>query len=880
MIKSALSLHNKVLLPTLKAENPDPKLDIESSPFYMNHQPRPWIKSKNHPRRCGVSSFGFGGSNFHVVLEEHQPDKSEVAWDGSVEILAFSANEAKTLITDLERFEETLRPDFDAQTISRGARDLRKRFSTKDPFRLIVVVETLVSPDRIQGRIRSAREILSGGQPFMSAAKGVYYATKAETAGKIAFMFPGQGSQYVNMGRDLTCFFPEAMRAVETVADAFDQELSLGEFIFPRPASTDEDKHRQARAISSTDVAQPTIGAVSLAMESVLDYFGVRPHVTFGHSYGELPALCCAGWIDRVTLSTLSVKRGRLMADAGKDRDAGAMLAIKAPIDQIMRLADGLPDVVLANINGPEQGVLSGTTQGIESAKAACEKEGYKFVALPVAAAFHSPLVEAARAPFSKAVKDAAWTPASMPVFANVSAQPYPANAEQAADLLGRQLTSPVQFLDMVQNLYQTGVRTFVEVGPKAVLSGLVRSILQKQKDVSVIAVDRSAGKNSGILDLAHAIGHLAALGADLDICRWETRLPEMRKQKMAIPLSGANYRTPRKTNPNPPIQERLPVESKAPKPPTAIPSTPPMADAKRPTEQPMKNTTPQNMTTSTVIRQATPDPGATANLNEAMAIVNKGLESIQALQQQTAQAHQVFLETQAQAGRTLQEMMAGSRMLMGLPGGISQNPSTAHPIPEPVKFQPAAVPQAPKRPSPVSSRVIFSEKTSAPNERRADTLDKKPSPVAAVTVQTEKAPVTPAEPILPSHSDDDTQAIKATLIAIVADLTGYPEEMLEMDMDIEADLGIDSIKRVEILSAVEGKDAAPATGDAGKMVGTLKTGDGHGHRGGSRHRLHQADVEILSAVEMAEIRISASTPSSAWRSSPPWRPRCRTCHR
>ena len=340
LIKSALSLYNKVLPPTLKAGKPDPKLGIESSPFYLNTNPRPWFTAKGSPRRSGVSSFGFGGSNFHVVLEEYQPDKKEIAWDGSVEILAFSGPDSAAITNGLLQVQNGLGDDFDTAALSRTARRLRTAFSSDHRHRLILVVNTAFDGNDLKERLQQAIAVVTEDKPAVLAAQGIYYDPAPHTAGKIAFMFPGQGSQYPHMGSDLVCCFPGAMEAVQAADHRFDQEPPLWQILFPRPALSDEQRQGQADALRRTDVAQPAIGAVSLAMLSALGYFNVRPDATCGHSYGELTALYAAGWINQETLLTLSVTRGRLMADAGKNVDAGTMLAVKAPIDRLRALAD------------------------------------------------------------------------------------------------------------------------------------------------------------------------------------------------------------------------------------------------------------------------------------------------------------------------------------------------------------------------------------------------------------------------------------------------------------------------------------------------------------------------------------------------------------
>ncbi len=817
LIKSALSLYNKVLLPTLKATVPDPKLEIESSPFYLNNRSRPWFKPKDHPRRSGVSAFGFGGSNFHVVLEEYRQENHEIGWDGSVEILAFSAEDPQSIIDEIDRLRDALREDTRPFSLEHAASRLRGVFSTDHPFRLVLVVETDLFQRKIEDHLFTAREIVTNGKDTFSATQGIYFGSPDRSPGEIAFLFPGQGSQYIDMGRDLACCFPEAMAAIESFDSRFEHETALGELIFPRPALSDEQKQQYIAAIGKTNVAQPAIGAISLAMFSVLSYFGIRPHCTCGHSYGEIPALYAAGWIDKDTLVNLSAIRGRLMAAAGKDRDAGTMMAVMAPIQEIGSIAAEHKGLVLANINSPQQGVLSGTTQSIEAARDACAEKGYSAVMLPVAAAFHSPLVQEAQIPFSEALAKVRITPSAVPVYANVTASCYPEDAEAAVDLLGRQLTAPVRFMEMVENLYKHGVRTFVEVGPKRVLSGLVRSTLHRD-DVTAIAVDRSAGKNAGILDLAHVIGHLAALGVPVELNRWEEQPTKGRLPKMVVPLSGANYRVPRKKRANPPPQKAADVHQPHPQRTGVVITTGENApkpklqhnDEMKPNES--KHQSPNGMT-----RQNSDEKPSRTEMNQALALIQKGLESIQAIQQQTAKAHQLFLESQSQASRTLQAMMASSRALMGNALDIAQ--------PEVFNSQLSHVSNPSLAPS--QAAAFSDERPSSPQKTPAGHLATvavaKPSiPINTNRVSLPLQPPTDQPPSAVSRPTDD-EDVRAALLSVVSELTGYPEEMLGMEMDIEADLGIDSIKRVEILSAVEAQmphlpQVTP------EMVGTLKT--------------------------------------------------------
>jgi acyl transferase domain-containing protein/NAD(P)-dependent dehydrogenase (short-subunit alcohol dehydrogenase family) len=807
LIKSALALHHKVLPPTIKADRPDPKLKIESSPFYLNTAARPWFSQNGNPRRCGVSSFGFGGSNFHVVLEEYQPSKTEVAWDGSVEILAFSGTTAESVSDAIRQLVASQDQATDPSFLSRTARTLRDAFSADHPFRMTIVLDTSLAINELKDRLQAAVKVADAGKSATLSAKGIYYLTTVRSDDKIAFMFPGQGSQYTHMGRDLVCMFPQAMAAVESADHHADQGNPLVERIFPRPAISDAQRQRQDEELRRTDVAQPAIGAVSLAMRAVLDSFGVKPDATCGHSYGELPALHAAGWIDRETLFDLSATRGRLMAAAGEEKEAGAMLAVKAPIDKVKIIAEQVPDLVLANINGPEQGVLSGPAEAIQKAAAFCSQEGYRSIALPVAAAFHSPLVSQAAAPFGQAVTEATFTPTRIPVYANVTGMPYPAEIPRAVELLGSQLSSPVQFQQTVENLYQSGVRTFVEVGPKAVLSGLVRAILN-DREASVIAMDRSSGRSSGILDLAHVIGRLAALGVDVDLTRWESAPPEVRQPKMVIPLSGTNYQTPRKTASGVPSAQPVADPAPAASKPTAKTASKPVASSK-PLDllNAVKPTAPDTPPRAPSVIKQPANPEPSGDMNAALSIVQKGLVAIQSLQQQTTQAHNKFLETQAEASRTLQEMMKQTQWLMGpaldMPGTRVEAAAQPHDAPPPIPERASSTHTIAMTPAPSTASL-------PPVESLAPTEEIPSAPPMPPTAKTQ-------------HPSEDVAAIQDTLLSVVAELTGYPVEMLGLDMDIEADLGIDSIKRVEILSAMEEKmpHLPQITPD---MVGTLKT--------------------------------------------------------
>jgi acyl transferase domain-containing protein len=438
------------------------------------------------------------------------------------EIFSFSAHQRDDLdkqVSELKR-EWLDQPDADAR--KRLAESSRQTFSPTDPCRLLFVLP--FDQDLAEVYDASAGKLAERTENTW-VDKNICYGQNLHP-GKIAFVFPGQGSQYPGMGKDLARTFPEIQEAMILADHRFERLPRLSEFIYPDPggAKTGDPGSSETpeERLRSTDVAQPAIGAVSLGMLRILEKFNIRPDACCGHSFGELTALLAAGRIDGETFMALAVARGKYMAAAGDEGDRGAMLAVGAPIGDIEALIASVNfDVILANRNSPEQGILSGPTEAVMQMKAICKERKIRATLLPVAAAFHSHLVKDAAEPFQEILKSAAFNHANVPVYANTTALPYPAEPDPAQRLLGAQLLHPVNFLDQVQNMYADGVRTFIEIGPKNVLTGLITTILKQHHDVLAIAVDASAGKRSGLMDLAAAICRLASMGYPVDLLQW-----------------------------------------------------------------------------------------------------------------------------------------------------------------------------------------------------------------------------------------------------------------------------------------------------------------------------------------------------------------------
>ena len=540
LAKVALALYHKVLPPTLGVTQPNPKARFGEGPLYVNSETRPWIHGvQDHPRRAGASAFGFGGTNFHAVLEEYTGDflarqREAVFQHWPSELLVWSAQSRQELVSAIESLEGAL---------GRGAapelRDLaytldqiqNPKSKIQNPACLAIVATSL---DDLRQKLSQARESLSApGPAHIQDPRGIYYTEEPlawlgsgqseirspqSKIGKVAFLFPGQGSQYPNMLRDLGVAFPEVRETFEqtdrVLADRFPKPLSS--FIFPPPAFTPDEEAVQQQALTQTNVAQPALGAADMALFQLFQELGVHPDMLAGHSYGEYVALCAAGVIDLETLAILSEARGRAIIEAAKD-ELGTMAAVQASADDIASTIESVADVCIANLNAPRQTIISGTNSGIAEAVRRLEAQGIGARPIPVACAFHSPLVAPAQQRLAEVLSRTDFAAPTVDVFSNTTAVPYPRHPLAIRELLAEHLVRPVRFADEIGAMYEAGARLFVEVGPRNVLTGLASQTLGERPHVT-IAVDMP--RRHGLTQLQHALGQLAAHGVPLQLGR------------------------------------------------------------------------------------------------------------------------------------------------------------------------------------------------------------------------------------------------------------------------------------------------------------------------------------------------------------------------
>ncbi|HEV7854220.1 MAG TPA: beta-ketoacyl synthase N-terminal-like domain-containing protein, partial [Mycobacterium sp.] len=758
LFKALMALHHKVLPPTIKVAAPNPNLRLPETPFYLSTKTRPWIRDSKHPRRASVSSFGFGGSNFHVTLEEYtgpapRAGRLRTAARELVLVCGASITEVAQQARDLAQCRDSL------DTIARRS---QHTFDAGSPARLAVLAS---SPTDLAGKLVTAASRVEAQAEEFALPDGTAFGL-GPCESKVAFLFPGQGSQYLGMGADLAMGFEAARGPWDRAADLeLEAGVPLHEVVFPRPQFGVDAERLLTERLTATQWAQPAIACASVAQLAVLRGLAIDADMVGGHSFGEVTALFAADVLNESDLLRVARRRGELMAEAATV--PGAMTALSLPVEKVQELlACQAPRLVVANHNGPTEVVVSGPTDAVEELETKLEGEGITARRLPVATAFHSDLVSGSCAPFAEFLTAVDFAPARIAVYSNALAARHDLSPDALRRALAAQIASPVRFMEMVHSMYAAGARTFVEVGPASVLTRFVERILGSQPHLAV-SLDRK-GKDD-VDSLLLALARLAAAGVPMKLgelfAEYRERTESPSDAKLAVSLNGSNYG---KLYPPPGGAKALP------QPNPVRPATADQADldhdglAAVPLASPRLAPTVASTPVGVEPSLASPSPWIHAFLDS---------------QRQTAEAHAVYQRAMAESyGSFLQTAETGFRGLTALLGGEA---ATAD-----ARSTDASVPQP--LPTPVASPVEAPAAVPMP-DIVATTLA-----VEVMAVPIPVAVLAPTPVTVPASVD-----LHALMLAVVAEKTGYPAEMLNLDLDLEGDLGIDSIKRVEILAAI-----------------------------------------------------------------------------
>ncbi|MGW2648512.1 SDR family oxidoreductase [Streptomyces sp. NPDC001393] len=731
LIKSALALHTGVIPPTLHLERPNPAWSEGDSPFAFHTRARPWTAPAAE-RLAGVSAFGFGGTNFHAVLAAHTdavpPRRSLDVWPAELFLFrgrdtAAAHRQAEEILRAAEadghpwrlrdlalaaaRRADTSHEPVQAALVARDTGELTAQLrrllaGEHDPAAGIHGADPVPGPaeevgpaadsaegevaDPAEGRVacRGEGEVACRAEGEVACTDPVRSKAGGSVPGGVAFLFPGQGSQRPGMLAELLVHLPELQHYL-------DLGRAHADTVHPPAAFDDSARERRRAALTDTRTAQPALGITGLAAHAFLTSAGVHPDQAAGHSYGELVALAAAGALDPETLLELSAERaGAILAAAGDD--PGTMAAVGAPAETVARALQttGAPaSVVIANLNSPAQTVVSGPTADVEAAVRLLRDAGLGARRIPVACAFHSPLVAAAGERFAKVLADKTVRAPEFPVWANRTAAPYPRDPDGVRAELAAQIAAPVAFAAQIEAMYEAGARVFVEAGPGTVLTRLVARILGNRPHRTVAC---EPDPDSGLRGWLDALARLAVAGQPVRTA-WL-----LRGRDAVDALRGPAPKRPGWT-----VDGHLVRTADGALLPGAL------APARRVVETTVTTDQPY---------------GAPADRD---ALISEFL-------------------------RTSREMVAAQRDVLLTYFGAA----------------PGATPPAPLPAAPLPQAVI-----PEPDGEQGE-----------LTEPVEEAPVADVERVV---------------LEIISERTGYPVDMIEPDLDLEADLSIDSIKRAEI---------------------------------------------------------------------------------
>jgi amino acid adenylation domain-containing protein len=576
LIKTALAVHHGLIPATLHFETPNPKLDLETTPFYVNAALQPWKTAPGIPRRAGISSFGSGGTNAHLVLEQ-APALAESSSSRPAQLLVLSAKTADALDRAAANLGAHLESIAHLDDPSQAARALADAAFTLQTGRTAFT----------HRRIVVARDAADGVTALEARdPKRVFTHRQQTVAPPVVFMFPGQGAQYPGMGSELYRSEPVFRDAIDRSVDVLRPLLDadLRDIMFP---AAEVSAAQAADTLKQTRFTQPALFAIEYALAQLWMSWGIQPAAMIGHSVGEYVAGCLAGVFTLEDALSLVARRGALV----QAQPSGAMLSVRLPESEVLPLLT--PGLAIAAINSPVLCVVSGPHDAVAMLEAQLQAREVVTRHLHTSHAFHSPMMEPVLAPFADLLRQVPLGEPRIPYVSNVTADWITSAEATSPAYWAGHVRDTVRFADGIAELMKDARSVLLEVGPGQTLSTLARQHPSKAADQIVLASLPIAGdqESRGLLE---TLGRVWMAGVDVD---WKAFYANERRRRVVLPT----YPFERKRYwPDSPIAAETasnPTNIATAAPPTAgqesttmvIPAATPALVAPQPSDEPRK---------------------------------------------------------------------------------------------------------------------------------------------------------------------------------------------------------------------------------------------------------------------------------------------------
>jgi amino acid adenylation domain-containing protein len=506
LIHATHVVRHGVFPPTLHFNKPNPKFDLENSPFYVNTKLSEW-KANSKPRRAGVSAFGVGGTNAHVVLEQ-APAQVREATKRPLQLIVLSARSQAALEQATDNLAQHLKanPDVSLADVAWTLQAGRRPFS----FRRFVVARD----------ITEASNALSERDP-----KRVRTRTRGKEDPRVCFLFPGQGSQHPNMAREVYQTEPVFRQTVDRCAELLRPHLGedLRELLYPRRGSSDE----ASRRVTDTVVAQPAIFTIEYALAQLWMSWGIHPQVMLGHSIGEFVAACLAGVFTLEDALSLVAARGRMMQELPE----GGMLSVRLPELEVRGRLNG--KLSLAAVNAPFLCVVSGPLDALDEFEQQLSSAGVASRRLVTSHAFHSAMMDPILAPFTAQVKKVHLKPPQIPYISGVTGKWISEKETTDPSYWASHFRQAVQFSAGVTELRKNPNDILLEVGPGNVLATLARQHNGSSDQPIISSLSDGFSGVGDELSLMSALGSLWLAGAQPD---WKALYGNERRLRVSLP--------------------------------------------------------------------------------------------------------------------------------------------------------------------------------------------------------------------------------------------------------------------------------------------------------------------------------------------------------